>query len=182
MIARRPPPAVAAVRAAIPMADRHALARALIDVLRTRGLHIATAESCTGGGIAAAITDIAGSSDVFECGFVTYSNAAKSRMLGVDGALIAAHGAVSEEVARAMAEGAIAHGGADRAVAVTGVAGPGGGTRAKPVGMVCFGYAERGEPAASETRHFAGDRGAVRAAACAHALAGVLERLEKSSK
>ena len=131
--------------------DHRELARALIDALRARGLHVATAESCTGGGIAAAITDIAGSSDVFECGFVTYSNAAKTRMLGVDGALIAACGAVSEDVARAMAEGARAQSGAQCAVAVTGVAGPGGGTSAKPVGMVCFGYALPDQPATSET-------------------------------
>ncbi|HEY7904370.1 MAG TPA: nicotinamide-nucleotide amidohydrolase family protein [Casimicrobiaceae bacterium] len=153
------------------------LSRALIDALRARGLRVATAESCTGGGIAAAITDIAGSSDVFECGYVTYSNAAKVRMLGVDGALIAACGAVSEDVARAMAEGARARGGADCAVAVTGVAGPGGGTPVKPVGMVCFGYALPGQPAMSETCHFGGDRAAVRSAATVHALDAVLRHL-----
>jgi nicotinamide-nucleotide amidase len=158
--------------------DHRELARALIDALRARGLHVATVESCTGGGIAAAITDIAGSSDVFECGFVTYSNAAKMRMLGVDGALIAACGAVSEDVARAMVEGARAQSGARCAMAVTGVAGPGGGTPAKPVGMVCFGYALPDQQATSETCHFDGDRAAVRSAAVVHALDTMLRRLK----
>jgi nicotinamide-nucleotide amidase len=152
-------------------------ARALIDALRARGWHCATAESCTGGGVAAAITDIAGSSDVFECGYVTYSNAAKSRMLGVVGALIERHGAVSEAVARAMAEGACAASGAQCAVAVTGVAGPGGGTAAKPVGMVCFAHASEGAPTVASTRHFAGDRAAVRRAAVAFALEGLAGRV-----
>lgn len=111
-------------------------ARALLEACRTRGLRIATAESCTGGLIAAALTAIPGSSDVFERGFVTYSNEAKCEMLGVPAALIERCGAVSAEVARAMAEGALAHSRADVAVAVTGVAGPGGGSDAKPVGLV----------------------------------------------
>ena len=155
--------------------ELHALARELIDALRARGWHCATAESCTGGGIAAAITDIAGSSDVFDRAFVTYSNAAKSQMLGVDAALIDAHGAVSEEVARAMATGALRHSEADCVVAVTGVAGPGGGTPAKPVGMVCFGWATRQRSAWAQTLHFAGDRADVRNAAVAHALASLLK-------
>jgi nicotinamide-nucleotide amidase len=153
--------------------EREAAARALIDALRARDWHCAAAESCTGGGIATAITDIAGSSDVFECGFVTYSNAAKTAMLGVDAALVARHGAVSEEVARAMADGARERSRVACAVSVTGVAGPGGGTAQKPVGMVCFGYAIAGRATATETLRFAGDRAAVRAAATLHALQGL---------
>jgi nicotinamide-nucleotide amidase len=152
-------------------------ARALIDALRARHWHCATAESCTGGGVAAAITDIAGSSDVLECGYVTYSNAAKSRMLGVDAALIDRHGAVSEAVARAMAEGARTASGAECAVAVTGVAGPGGGTPAKPVGRVCFAYAVGDGATASETLDFAGGRAAVRRSAVARALEALTDRV-----
>ncbi|MCG6882387.1 MAG: CinA family protein [Silicimonas sp.] len=117
-------------------------AAALIDLARDGGVKIATAESCTGGLIAAAITDIAGSSDVFDRGFVTYSNAAKTEMLDVPPDVIDTHGAVSEAVARAMAAGALRHSDAALAVSVTGVAGP-GGTEAKPEGMVCFGLATR---------------------------------------
>lgn len=155
--------------------DTRELARSLIDALRARGWHCATAESCTGGGVAAAITDIAGSSDVFDRGFVTYSNAAKTQMLGVDPALIETHGAVSEEVAAAMAAGALARSEASCAVAVTGVAGPGGGTAAKPVGMVCFGWAAEGRMAMAETARFGGDRVAVRRASVVQALARLLE-------
>ena len=118
----------------------------LLEVCQTRGLKLATAESCTGGLIAALLTEIPGSSDVVERGFVTYSNEAKSEQLGVPANLIAAHGAVSEPVARAMAEGALAHSHADLAVSVTGVAGPGGGSAAKPVGLVHLGLARRGVP------------------------------------
>jgi nicotinamide-nucleotide amidase len=127
------------------------------------------AESCTGGLISAACTDLAGSSNWFERGFVTYSNAAKTELLGVDAALISRHGAVSEEVARAMAQGALAHAHAQVAVAVTGVAGPSGGSAAKPVGTVWFGWVT---PAGvvSEMRRFPGDRAAVRAASVHHAL------------
>ena len=155
--------------------DTRELAQSLIDALRARGWHCATAESCTGGGVAAAITDIAGSSDVFDRGFVTYSNAAKTQMLGVDPALIEMHGAVSEEVAAAMAAGALARSEATCAVAVTGVAGPGGGTAAKPVGMVCFGWAAKGRAAIVETVCFGGDRAAVRRASVVQALARLLE-------
>ena len=119
------------------------LASALIDRLRDEGLTIATAESCTGGLIAAAITAIAGSSDVMDSGFITYSNAAKTRMIGVPPELIERYGAVSEEVARAMASGAIANSAASLAVAVTGVAGPGGGSALKPVGLVHVAVARR---------------------------------------
>jgi nicotinamide-nucleotide amidase len=122
-------------------------AEALLATLRTRKLMLATAESCTGGLIAGVLTEIAGSSDVVERGFVTYSNEAKTELIGVPAALIAAHGAVSSEVALAMAAGALAHSRADIAVAVTGVAGPGGGTEAKPVGLVHLAAERRGRPA-----------------------------------
>ena len=143
---------------------------ALGEALRVQGLRLATAESCTGGMIAAACTAIAGSSDWFERGFVTYSNAAKTEMLGVDAALIAAHGAVSAEVACAMADGALAHSHADLAVAVTGVAGPGGGSRDKPVGTVWLALARKGQAAQAELLRLQGDRGAVRTQTVAQAL------------
>jgi nicotinamide-nucleotide amidase len=145
--------------------------------LRERGLMVATAESCTGGLVAGALTDIAGSSAWFERGFVTYSNQAKSEMLDVEADLFERYGAVSEEVARAMAEGALLQSRAQVAVAVTGIAGPGGGTPEKPVGTVCFAWTYLGEPADSETMHFAGDRAAVREQSVRHALGGLLLRL-----
>lgn len=136
---------------------------------RKAGLRIATAESCTGGMIAAALTDIPGSSDVFERGFVTYSNAAKAELLGVDAEVIAENGAVSEAVAAAMARGAVAQSHADLAVSVTGVAGP-GGTAAKPEGMVCFAFSD-GLEIMAETKHFGAiGRAAVRQASTDHAL------------
>jgi nicotinamide-nucleotide amidase len=144
---------------------------ALLAEARYWGLRIATAESCTGGMVAAALTDMAGSSDVFERGFVTYSNAAKVELLGVAEATLAAHGAVSEPVAREMAEGALAHSAADLAVSVTGIAGP-GGSEFKPEGRVCFGLARKGRETAVETVEFgARGRAKVRAAARDHALA-----------
>jgi nicotinamide-nucleotide amidase len=143
----------------------------LLADLRARGLQMATAESCTGGLIAAALTHIPGSSDVVDRGFVTYSNAAKTEMLGVSAALIDAHGAVSQPVAAAMAEGAVARSTAGIAVSVTGIAGPGGGSADKPVGLVWFGCARRGRPAITEHVVFPGDRATVRAATVAHALA-----------
>jgi nicotinamide-nucleotide amidase len=118
----------------------------LLDTLRSRRLKLATAESCTGGLISALLTEIPGSSDVVERGFVTYSNEAKAQMIGVDPGLVALHGAVSHEVAVAMATGAIAHSLADISVAVTGVAGPGGGSAAKPVGLVHIAAARKGTP------------------------------------
>ena len=142
-------------------------------LLRRRWL-LATAESCTGGLISAACTGLPGSSDWFERGFVTYSNAAKTELLGVPAALIAAHGAVSEAVARAMADGALAHARAQVSLGVTGVAGPTGGSPGKPVGTVCFGWRVGGQTHA-ETRHFPGERAAVRAQAAAHALRRLLE-------
>jgi nicotinamide-nucleotide amidase len=144
--------------------------------LLTHGWMLATAESCTGGMIAAACTDLAGSSQWFERGFVTYSNAAKTELLGVPAALIAQHGAVSEPVARAMATGAVARSHAQVAVAVTGVAGPTGGSADKPVGTVWFGWSTDGV-VTTEMRRFAGDRAAVRQATLAHALRGVVQRM-----
>ena len=155
-----------------------ALAAELGGLLRSLGLAIATAESCTGGLIGAAITAVPGSSRWFERGFVTYSNAAKHELLGVSRETIAAHGAVSEAVAREMAEGAVVHSHAQCAVSVTGVAGPDGGSAAKPVGTVCFGYAVPGEPPVATTLRFTGDRAAVRAAAVREALAGLTRLLE----
>ncbi|MEZ5797218.1 MAG: CinA family protein [Paracoccaceae bacterium] len=135
------------------------------------GLHLTTAESCTGGMVAAALTDVAGASDVFDCGFITYSNDAKVRMLAVRPETLAAHGAVSEPVAREMAEGALAASGAGLAVAVTGIAGP-GGSEFKPEGRVCFAVAGTGRPTRAETVEFGAlGRLRVRKAACAHALA-----------
>ena len=148
----------------------------LADILQKKGWCMATAESCTGGLIAAACTDLAGSSNWFERGFVTYSNAAKTELLGVDAALIGRHGAVSEAVARAMAQGAVAHSHAQAAVAVTGVAGPGGGSADKPVGTVWFGWATPGGTV-TEMKRFDGDRAGVRQATVAHALARLLELL-----
>ena len=138
--------------------------------LQARGWMLATAESCTGGMVAAACTDLAGSSQWFERGFVSYSNAAKTELLGVPAELIAQHGAVSEAVARAMAEGALVHSHAQVSLAVTGVAGPSGGSADKPVGTVWFGWCVAGQTH-SEVRHFAGDRAAVRRATLQHALA-----------
>ncbi len=146
-------------------------AEALLAAYRARGWRLATAESCTGGLIAATLTAIAGSSDVVECGFVTYSNAAKAAMLGVPAPLIARVGAVSREVAQAMAEGALARSAADVAVAVTGVAGPGGGSVEKPVGLVWFGCARRGRWPETTREIFPGDRTAVRQATVDRALA-----------
>ncbi len=151
------------------------LARELGAVLAGRGLACATAESCTGGLVAGAITTIAGSSGWFDRGFVTYTNEAKQELLGVPPDLLAIHGAVSEPVARAMAEGALGRSRAAFAVAITGIAGPGGGSAAKPVGMVCFAWATTGAPTRALTRHFEGDRRAVRLASVEAALEGLLE-------
>jgi nicotinamide-nucleotide amidase len=142
----------------------------VLEKCRARRQKIVTAESCTGGLVAAALTAIAGSSDVVERGFVTYSNAAKQECLGVPAALIASHGAVSEQVARAMAAGALGASSADIAVSVTGVAGPGGSTEAKPVGLVWFGTAVRGGAVAAYERRFSGDRTEIRAKSVAFAL------------
>ena len=147
---------------------------ALADALRARGWRIASAESCTGGLIAAACTSVAGSSDWFERGFVTYSNEAKTDLLGVESALVQRHGAVSEEVARAMAEGALRHAPVQLAVAVTGIAGPGGAVPGKPVGTVWLAWGTAAGLHA-ERLQLDGDRGAVRAATVAAALRRLLE-------
>ncbi|WP_170509333.1 CinA family protein [Ruegeria arenilitoris] len=142
----------------------------LLDRAKALNVMIATAESCTGGMVAAAMTDIPGSSAVVDRGFVTYSNAAKQDMLGVRAETLAAHGAVSEEVAREMAEGALAHSQAQLAVSITGIAGP-GGSEFKPEGRVCFGLAVKGRPTLTETVEFgAAGRANVRRAARDHAL------------
>ncbi len=145
-------------------------------LLLKNGWMLATAESCTGGLIAATCTDLAGSSAWFERGFVSYSNASKTELLGVDAACIARDGAVSESVARAMASGALAHARAQVAVAVTGVAGPSGGSAEKPVGTVWFGWATP-TGVSTQIMHFAGDRAQVRAATVRHALQGLVQRL-----
>jgi nicotinamide-nucleotide amidase len=145
------------------------LCRLMADFLIKNKLKLATAESCTGGMISAACTDLAGSSDWFERGFVTYSNEAKTELLGVDAALIEAHGAVSEPVARAMAFGAIRHSKAQVSIAVTGIAGPTGGSAAKPVGTVWFGFSVQGS-LHSEMMLFTGDRATVRQQTVMHAL------------
>lgn len=153
---------------------------ALGDALRRRGWRMAAAESCTGGLIAAACTSVAGSSDWFERGFVSYSNRAKTEMLGVDAALIAAQGAVSEAVARAMAEGALRGAGVELAVAVTGIAGPGGATPGKPVGTVWLALAvrtARGQRIESERLQLPGDRAAVRE----QTLRAAIERLRTAA-
>jgi len=150
---------------------------ALLAEARYWGLTIATAESCTGGLVAAALTEVAGSSDVFERGFVTYSNAAKMELLGVLEETLAAHGAVSEEVAREMADGALARSAADLAVSVTGIAGP-GPSEHKPEGRVCFGVARKGRATRVETVEF-GPRGRakVREASMRHALEMLAEAM-----
>lgn len=156
--------------------DLRALAEALLAAARAKGAHVATAESCTGGLIGGAITEIAGSSDIFDRGFITYSNAAKIAMLGILPETLAAHGAVSEEIAREMAEGALARSTATLAVSVTGIAGP-GGSEHKPEGRVCFGLAGNG-PTFTETLEFGAiGRSAVRTATVAHALALLLAAL-----
>ena len=152
---------------------------ALLELCRSRGLRLATAESCTGGLIAACLTHIPGSSAVVDRGFIVYSNAAKTDLVDVPAVLIEQHGAVSEPVAEAMAAGALARSVADVAVSVTGVAGPGGGSAEKPVGLVWFGCARRGGSVSTQSRIFPGDRGAVREATVAFAL-GLLRHAAES--
>lgn len=150
------------------------LAQSVLEACRARGWRAAAAESCTGGLLAAALTAIAGSSDVVERGFVTYSNEAKSELLGVPPELIAEHGAVSEETAAAMARGVVARAPVDIAISVTGIAGPGGATATKPVGLVVIGLARRDGSCRTERRVFPGDRAAVRERAL-HMALGLLE-------
>ena len=154
------------------MFDRETLdlATSVLDTCRARGWRVGTAESCTGGLVAAALTAIAGSSDVVERGFVAYSNEAKAELLGVAAEVIARYGAVSAETAAAMAQGALAHAPIDLAVSITGVAGPGGGSLDKPVGLIHFGLGRRGLPPRTERRIFPGDRAAVRDGALRLAL------------
>lgn len=160
-------------------AELEALARTAGELLEKRGHMLATAESCTGGWVAQAITSVAGSSKWFDRGFVTYSNMAKREMLGVKTAVLSRFGAVSEQTARAMAEGALGHSRAQVALAVTGIAGPSGGTPEKPVGTVCFAWAGAGRATVSRRLLFAGDRQAVRRQAVAAALAGLIEFLRE---
>ena len=153
------------------------LAEEVGAALKRGKLMLVTAESCTGGWVAEAVTAIPGSSDWFERGFVTYSNEAKREMLGVRAETLERAGAVSEETALEMARGALAASRGQVAVSITGVAGPTGGTAAKPVGMVCFGWALAGGAADATTKHFKGDRGEVRRQSVVFALQGLLERI-----
>jgi nicotinamide-nucleotide amidase len=148
--------------------------------LKARGGMIVTAESCTGGWVAQELTAVAGSSAWFERGFVTYSNEAKQEMLGVRPATLATHGAVSEETAVEMAQGALLHSRGTVALAITGIAGPTGGTRQKPVGTVCFAWATKSGRARAETRHFSGDREAVRRQSVDYSLEKLLELLDEA--
>ncbi|MEM7056795.1 MAG: CinA family protein [Pseudomonadota bacterium] len=158
------------------------LAPRVLDTCRTKGLMIATAESCTGGMVASSLVDIPGSSDVVDCGFVTYSNEAKARMLGVPMDLITQHGAVSDLVARAMAEGALANSRADLAVAITGVAGPGGGTVEKPEGLVHFAAAQKGGNMTAERIEYGAlGRSEVRRRSMEQALRMLFELAEGST-
>lgn len=154
-----------------------ALAERAGRLLQQRGLLLATAESCTGGGVAQAITDIAGSSDWFDCGFVTYSNASKTELLEVPAALIAQHGTVSEEIAAAMAEGALRNSNAHVTLSTTGIAGPGGAVPGKPVGTICFGWS-KADGTHTERLVFSGDRQQIREQTVQHALQGLLRFLE----
>lgn len=157
--------------------DLTTLAERLGRLCRRRGAMLTAAESCTGGGVASVITAVAGSSDYFETGYVTYSNAAKTRLLGVPKALLEAHGAVSREVVEAMVTGACRDSGASLGVAISGVAGPGGGSDDKPVGTVWLAWGSA-EGAEAERFHYPGDRRAVRERAVREALVGLVQRLE----
>lgn len=152
------------------------LSRSLGKALRAKGQILVAAESCTGGWVSQAVTSIAGSSDWFERGYVTYSNAAKRELLGVAKTTLLRHGAVSEPTAREMARGALRKGRGTIALAVTGIAGPGGGAPGKPVGTVCFAWAQ-GRRIRSETKHFLGGRSSVRRQSVIHVLRGVLKWL-----
>jgi nicotinamide-nucleotide amidase len=157
------------------------LSRTLGRMARRRGVDIATAESCTGGGVATAITRISGSAKYFDRGFVTYTNLAKKQMLGVKQRTLANHGAVSEDVAAQMARGALRHSKADVSVAITGIAGPTGGSRSKPVGLVWFAWAVKGEDVQTRCFRFKGDRTGIRLQAVAVALQGLIDLLRKGS-
>lgn len=153
------------------------LARSVGHELKKQGLMLATAESCTGGWAAQAVTSVSGSSEWFERGFITYTNISKREMLGVETTILSRHGAVSEPTARAMAEGALAHSHAQVAIAITGIAGPSGGTPEKPVGTVCFAWAGRKRDTVTAKHHFTGDRESIRRHAVVTALQGLLDFL-----
>ncbi len=163
------------------MNELEILAEKVGNELLSRGEWLTTAESCTGGWVAQSITAIAGSSGWFERGFVTYSNAAKIDMLGVTETTLERHGAVSEATARAMAQGALAHSGANWAVSITGIAGPGGGSPEKPVGTVCFAWASKEGGCEAQTCHFNGERAKVRELSVRHALFSLLQRLSSTT-
>lgn len=162
--------------------NTQSLAKQVGESLLSLGWTLATAESCTGGSVAAALTDIAGSSQWFERGFVTYSNASKVEMLGVDARTLADGGAVSEMTVREMVGGALARSRAQVALAISGIAGPGGGTADKPVGMVCFAWGVAGAEPVTRTDYFQGDRAAVRARSVTVALQGVLDVIAAAHK
>ncbi|MBI4195376.1 MAG: CinA family protein [Betaproteobacteria bacterium] len=166
------------------MAERelYELAEQVGHALKSRRLMLATAESCTGGWVSQAITMVPGSSSWFERGFVTYTYISKREMLGVEDATLGAHGAVSEPTVREMVKGALERSHAQVAVAVSGTAGPSGGTPEKPVGTICFAWSLKGGAIESETQHFVGDRDAVRKQSVAHALKGILARLQNAGK
>ena len=164
------------------MHELEKLAECLGNRLLERGASVAVAESCTGGWVAQTLTAIAGSSAWFDRGFVTYSNAAKCDMLGVPETTLARHGAVSEATARAMAQGALGHSVADWTLAITGIAGPSGGSPDKPVGTVCFAWASRDGGCEAQTRLFSGDRAAVREQSVRPARDGLLARIEAATE
>ena len=159
------------------MTDMSALAEQVGEALLESGWALATAESCTGGWVAKLVTDIAGSSQWFDRGFITYSNDAKQDMLGVSGTTLEAEGAVSEATVAAMVSGALERSLADVALAISGIAGPGGERPGKPVGTVCFAWQLQGQPPRIETQHFSGDRNNVRQQAVLHALQVLLNEL-----
>jgi nicotinamide-nucleotide amidase len=159
------------------MSDLNELAQQVGEQLQRQQMILAVAESCTGGWVAKCLTDIAGSSQWFDRGFVTYSNAAKQSMLGVSGATLDSAGAVSEQTVREMVAGALENSPAAVALAISGIAGPGGGMPGKPVGTVCFAWAVAGSEVRAETRHFEGDREAVRRQSVGYALQGLLDVL-----
>jgi nicotinamide-nucleotide amidase len=162
------------------MSELETLAERLGCLLIERGEWLAAAESCTGGWLAQSVTAIAGSSTWFDRGFVTYSNAAKADMLGVSDSTLARHGAVSEAVARAMAQGVLTHSRADWSVAITGIAGPSGGSPEKPVGTVCFAWASKEGGCEAKTCLFSGDRASVREQSVRYALNGLIDRVESA--
>jgi len=157
--------------------DLHEITQALARVLIKNNWHLSTAESCTGGLVAASITELAGSSDWFERGYVTYSNQSKSEDIDVSQNLIEQHGAVSDQVARAMALGAKQNSGSDLSLSITGIAGPTGGSPEKPIGTVCFAWALANDQIVSETKHFEGNRQQVRQQACDFSLRKLLDLL-----